>query len=59
MADFAYNNAKKVSIDHTPFELYYGYYPHISFENNADSHTRSHLVEELIKDLRDLMSICL
>ena len=30
MAEFAYNNAKNASTDHTPFELNYGYHPRMS-----------------------------
>ena len=35
MAEFAYNNAKNVSIGHTFFELNYGYHPQMSYEKKS------------------------
>ncbi len=36
MAEFAYNNAKNVSTDHTPFELNCGFHPRASYERDVD-----------------------
>ena len=36
MAEFAYNNTKNASTDHTPFELNYGYYPQMSYKEDVN-----------------------
>ena len=36
MAEFAYNNTKNASIDHTLFKLNYGYHPYISYKEGLD-----------------------
>lgn len=36
MAKFAYNNTKNIKTGYTPFELNYGYHPHIFFTENID-----------------------
>lgn len=36
MVEFAYNNTKNSSIDHTLFKLHYGYYSNISYEKDID-----------------------
>ena len=58
MAEFAYNNAKNASTGHMPFELNYGYYPRISYEENVDPRCQSKLVDELSAELRELMIVC-
>ncbi len=58
MAEFAYNNAKNASIEHTSFELNYGYHPRVSFEEDVDPHSRSYSVNKLAEELRELMKIC-
>ncbi len=57
MAEFAYNNAKNASTGHTPFELNYGYYPRVSFEENVDPHSRSRSANELAEELIELMEV--
>ena len=57
MTEFVYNNAKNVSINHTQFELNYGYYPCVLLKNDANSRSKSHSAKELAKELKDLMSI--
>ena len=47
MAKFAYNNAKNANISHTSFELNYGYYPCILYEENLDLHLKSKIMEKL------------
>ena len=58
MAEFAYNNAKNASTDHTLFELNCGYHPHISYEENIDPCSKSKLADDLANDLRELMIVC-
>ncbi len=57
MAKFAYNNAKNASTSHTPFKLNCGYHPRDSFKENVDPCSRSHSVNELAEDLRELMEV--
>ncbi len=54
MTEFAYDNAKNVSIGHISFELNYNYYLRMSFENEANSHSRSRPTNELAEKLREL-----
>ena len=56
--EFAYNNAKNASTDHTPFELNYGFHPQVSFEDNVDFYSRSCSTNKLAKELRKLIDIC-
>ncbi len=58
MAEFAYNNAKNVSLDHTPFELNCGYFPRVSFKEDVDPRSRSRSAYELTEELRKLMEVC-
>ena len=58
MAEFAYNNAKNASTGHIHFELNYGFYLRVFFEDNVNSRFRSCLADELAKELRELMNIC-
>lgn len=57
MVEFVYNNTKNTNIDHMPFELHCGYYPHIFFKDKVDSHLKSHSTNKLAKQLRELLSI--
>ena len=58
MAKFAYNNTKNTSTGHTPFELNYGFYPRVFFEDNVEPCSRSCSANELAKELRELINIC-
>ena len=58
MAEFAYNNAKNASTSHTPFELNCGYHPCVSFEKDTDFCSRSKTADELLAELRELMTVC-
>ena len=58
MAEFAYNNARNANTGHTPFELNCGYHPHVFYEKNLDSCSKSKTVEELSFELRNLMAVC-
>ena len=57
MVEFIYNNANNANSSHIPFKANCGYHPHVLFENDADLHSKSQSAEELVKELRDLMSI--
>ena len=58
MAEFAYNNAKNANIDHTPFELNYGYHPKMSYEEEVDPRSKSKSADKLLAELRELMMVC-
>ena len=58
MAEFTYNNAKNVSTSHISLEFNHGYHLWILFENDANSYSKSCSAEELVKKVKDLMSIC-
>ena len=57
MADFAYNNAKNLSTGHTPFELNYGYYPCVSFEEDTNPRSQSKSADKLLVELQNQMTI--
>ena len=46
MAEFAYNNAKHVSIENTFFELNCGYYPRIFYKEDINSRSKSKVADE-------------
>ncbi len=58
MAEFVYNNAKNASTHHTPFKLNYGYHPRVSFEEDVDPRSRSHLANKLAEELKELIEVC-
>lgn len=58
MAKFAYNIIKNVSIYHILFKLKYDEYLHISFKDKIDPCLNFYLANELVKELRNLRSIC-
>ena len=51
MVEFAYNNAKNLSIGHMPFKLNCGYHPRISFEEDTDPYFQSKSADELLAEL--------
>ncbi len=55
---FTYNNAKNASKDHISFKLNCGYHPRVSFKEDVDLCLRSRFVDELAKELRELMEVC-
>ena len=57
MAEFAYNNAKNISTDYTPFELNYGFHPRVSYKEDVDSRTKSKIADQLATELSTLMSV--
>ena len=58
MAEFAYNNAKYVSMGYTPFEFNCGYYLRVSYKEDIDLRSRSKVANELTKELRNLIAAC-
>ena len=58
MAEFAYNNVKNVSTDHTPFDLNCNYYFRMLYEEEVNSHSKSKSADKLSVKLRELMIIC-
>lgn len=58
IAQFAYNNAKNVSTNHTPFELNYGYHPRVSYKKDFDFCSKSKAVDKLAGKLKNLMILC-
>ena len=58
MAEFAYNNTKNASTDHTLFKLNCGYHFRVFFEEDIDPCSRSCSTNELAKDLIELMKVC-
>ncbi len=58
LVEFAYNNVKNASTGHTPFKLNCGYYPRVSFKEDADSRSRSRSANKLAKKLRELIEVC-
>ena len=51
MAEFAYNNAKNASTDHTPFKLNCGYHPYV-FEEDINLCSWSKMAKELSSKLK-------
>ncbi len=58
MVEFAYNNIKNASIEHTFFEVNCSYHTRISFEEDLDPRLRSHSANELAEKLRKLIEVC-
>ena len=58
MAEFAYNNAKNASAGHTLFELNCGYHPRVFFKKATNPCSRSKIADELLAELRELMTVC-
>ena len=58
MAEFAYNNSKNASTDHTFFELNHGYHPRMLYKEEVDPRSQSKSADELSKELRELMVVC-
>ena len=58
MAEFAYNNVKNASTGHMPFELNCGYHFRMSYKEDIDPRSQSKLADELLAELRELMTVC-
>ena len=58
MVEFVYNNAKNFSTGYTPFKLNCGYHPCVFFEEDTNPRSQSKSVDELLAELRDLMTVC-
>lgn len=58
MAEFIYNNMKKLSTSHILLELNYDYNLYVFYEKNIDLRFESKLAEELLSKFYDLMTHC-
>ncbi len=58
MVKLAYNNAKNADISHTPFELNYGFYPQVLFQEDVNPPSRSCFANKLANKLKRLIEIC-
>ena len=58
IVEFAYNNAKNASTNHTPFELNCCYHPRMSYEKEVDLRSKSKSADKLSAKLRELMIVC-
>ena len=56
MAKFAYNNAKHASMGYMPFKLNCRYHLCIFYKEDIDPRFRSKAADELIEELRNLMT---
>ena len=51
IAEFAYNNAKNASTNHTPFELNCKYHSQISYEKDIDFRSKFKSTDKLLAEL--------
>lgn len=58
MAEFAYNNAKNTSINHTLFKLNYRFHLQVLFEADANTCSTSRLANKLADKLSKLIEVC-
>ena len=57
MVEFAFNNAKNVSMSYTSFELDCKYYLYIFYEKDLDLHSKPRTAEELFFKFWELMTV--
>lgn len=57
MAIFTYNNIKNISTSHTPFKNNCDYHPHTSYKKDVDFYSWLKLADELINELKKLMTV--
>ena len=58
IAKFAYNNAKNLSTDYTPFGLNCGYHLRVSYKEDLDHCFKSKVIDKLAGKLKDLITSC-
>ena len=58
MGEFAYNNAKKASTNHTSFELNSKYHSYIFYEKDLNPCSKLKIAEKLSSKLQNLMAVC-
>ena len=58
MAEFAYNNAKNASTNHTLFKLNCKYYPWVFYKKDLDLYSKSKTAKKLSSKLQNLTAIC-
>lgn len=57
IANFVYNNNKKINIGHPSFELNCGYHPYISIKDEVNHQSNSCLANKLATKLKNLLMI--
>ena len=57
MTEFAYNNTKNTSSDHTVFKLNYTYHLRVFFKEDVNPHLRSCFANKLAEELRQLIEV--
>ena len=57
IAEFAYNNIKKISTSHTPFKLNCGFYLKVSFKENINLYSGSCSTDKLAIKLKKLIEL--
>lgn len=57
MAEFAYNNAKNASTDHIPFELNYGYFSRVFYEENINPYSKLKAANKLLTKFQKLIIV--
>ena len=58
LAEFAYNNAKYTSTEHTSFKLNCRYHQLVSYKKDVNPRSNSKAANELTKKLRNLITAC-
>ena len=58
IAEFAYNNAKNVSTNHTLFELNYNYHLWMLYKEEVNSYSKFKSANKLLVELRKLIIVC-
>ena len=57
IVEFTYHNAKNISTNHTPFELYYGYHFCVFFKKDNNPRCQLKIADELSTELQELMIV--
>ena len=58
IVEFAYNNAKNASTNHTAFELNCGYHFWMFYKEEVDFRSKSKSADKLSAELQELMIVC-
>ena len=58
MAEFAYNNTKNASIEHTSFKLNCGYHSQMLYDDKVNPRSQSKLADKLLAELGELIIVC-
>ena len=58
IVQFAYNNTKNASTDHTPFKLKCSFHFQTSYKEDVNPRSQSKSANKLITELKELMAVC-